>query len=113
MRKDRRLLFIILIICLIAFQIGLPAMATQQIGGIPGENDVTAEVTDVEGDTLTAEDRRGNVYLFTAASPETLKEFNVGDKVKLTVEMEHTTSIQKINGIDMNPGVLPDVNQIH
>ena len=97
MRRIRRLLFGIPIIYLIAILMSLPAMATQQVDRTPGENKsgVMAEVTDVEGDTLTAEDRMGNVYLFTAASPETLKEFNVGDTVRLTVEMEHTTSIQK------------------
>lgn len=96
MRKVRKLLFIILMICLITVQIGFPAAATQQVDRTPRKDGVTAKVTAVEGDTLTASDKIGNVYLFTAASPETLKGFNVGDKVKLTVEMEHTTSIQKI-----------------
>ena len=95
MRKVSKF-FVILIICLITVQASLPAAATQQVNEIPRKDVVTAEVTTVEGDTLTASDSAGNVYLFTAASPETLKGFNVGDKVKLTVEMEHTTSIQKI-----------------
>ncbi|HEX3036325.1 MAG TPA: hypothetical protein VHT73_14605 [Thermodesulfobacteriota bacterium] len=98
MVRIRKSLFIILSICLIAVQINLPAIATQQAKEISRQGEVVAKVTTVEGDTLTAADKRGNMYLFKAASPETLKGFNVGDKVKLTVEMEHTTSIQKIKG---------------
>jgi hypothetical protein len=95
----KNLLLILAVISVMDVAICSATMATQLTNQTAtSQHEVTAKVTDIDGETLTAEDESGNTYLFKAASSETLKKLNVGDIVKLVIEMEHTTSIRKIEG---------------
>lgn len=60
-------------------------------------NEITGEVNDTYSDTLTLKDEMDTSYSMKAAGLGMLKEFKVGDTVKVTIGNRHITSTDMIS----------------